>query len=235
MALDSGQKDWFVVDAKVLSYDEAWRLQQDIVDAIHRERIIKDVVLLIEHPPVFTVGRRGGRDHLRVSENFLKEKNIPVIQVERGGNITYHGPGQLVGYPIIHLQKNRLGIPEFTNLIEEVMIQSSGEMGVHATRNPKNPGIWIGNSKLGSIGIAIRHGISFHGFSLNINLSMKPFEWINPCGFNDIQMTSIKKQGAPDISVQTTKNIVMKHIENIFSVKLIPADMKELNRLLAGN
>ena len=129
------------VDLPVMEYTEVWNLQGRLVAARRDSEIDKDIILLLEHPPLFTLDRRGGRENLTVSNDFLKEAGIPVIQVERGGNITFHGPGQLVMYPIIDLRGGRLGVTDYVTALEEVMIRVAGDWGVRAERNSLNRGM----------------------------------------------------------------------------------------------
>jgi len=158
-----------------MDYRNAWDLQTRLVDARKKRIIDRNIILLLEHPPVFTLGRRGGMDDLTVSHDLLERSGISVIQVERGGVITFHGPGQLVMYPIVDLNAARLRVVDYVERLEEIMIRSVADSGITAERHQLNRGIWVGNKKLGSIGIAIRRGICFHGMSLNVNISMKHF------------------------------------------------------------
>jgi lipoate-protein ligase B len=208
------------LDLHTLDYPKALKLQQAIVRARVEKRISRDIILLLEHAPVFTLGRRGGSENLTVSDAFLKKSGIQVIQVERGGDITYHGPGQMVVYPIIGLDRQRLGITELVFMLEEVMIRVSGSVGVQADRNPRNRGVWVGNKKLGSIGLAVRKGFSFHGMALNVNLSMEPFKWINPCGLRDISMTSLEKELPKRPSMQTVRKLTKQHLGDVFGWQL---------------
>jgi len=179
-----------------------------------------DVFLCVEHPPVFTLGRRGNREHLGVSETFLRERNIAVVPIERGGEITYHGPGQLVLYPIISLRQARLGVSEYVCLLEALMLRLSADFGVQASRDSRNHGIWVANNKLGSIGIAIRHGIAFHGLALNVDLDLEPFAWINPCGLRDVGMTSLLREGAAACTMDRVKARLQHHLTEVFGVEL---------------
>lgn len=216
------------VDLPLTAYLDAWTLQTDLVAARWEKRFHKDIILLLEHPPVFTLGRRGSSDNLIVSEEALKAKGIPVIQVERGGDITYHGPGQLVVYPVMDLTAARIGVADYVAMLEEVIIRTAGDWGINAERNPINRGVWAGRCKLASIGIAVRRGISFHGAALNVNLSMKPFGWINPCGLRDIGMTSMKKELGRNVSMQEVRHSIRHHIKEIFRIDLIPAKIGDL-------
>jgi lipoate-protein ligase B len=207
------------VEIPSIEYAEALKLQYSIVAARYNKIISTDVVLMVEHPPVFTVGRRGGQENLVVSEAVLKKLGIPVVQTERGGNITYHGPGQLVVYPIIDLREAKLKVADYVTRLEEVMIRTAAEWGIRAERNSLSRGIWVGRNKLGSIGIAIRHGISFHGFALNVNTSLIPFEWVHPCGLQDIAMTSMKCELSRQASMHQVRASVKRHMQEVFNVE----------------
>lgn len=212
----------------LVDYAQALSLQQDIVKARIEKRLPQDVFLFLEHDPVFTLGRRGGLDNLMVSKAFLKQSGVNIVQVERGGDITYHGPGQLVIYPILNLDRRRLGITELVYLLEELMIRVSSSLGVPAERNPKNRGVWVGNHKLGSIGIAIRKGFSFHGMALNVNLDLEPFDWINPCGLTDTVMTSLKKERFKDTDMTTVMDMAHDHLEHLLGHKIQETTLDKL-------
>ena len=207
---------WFYVDIPLMVYEDARSLQLETVSARRHAILDKNVILSMEHPPVFTLGRRGDRNHLKVTEAFLQAKSVPIVHVERGGDITYHGPGQLVVYPIINLGKAGLRVHDYVTRLEEVMIRSAAEYGVKSGRDPRNRGVWVGNNKLGSVGIAIRHGISFHGFAFNVNLSMEPFTWINPCGLKEIGMTSLEKELSQKVPMEGVRDSVRAHMEAVF-------------------
>ncbi len=163
---------------------------------------LADTVFFVEHPAVYTLGRRGGRENLMVSQAFLDERKIDVIQIDRGGNITYHGPGQAVLYPVMDLTKRRLSVPEYVEGLEEIMKRTCQKFGVPADRDKRNPGIWVGNAKIGSVGLSLKRGISIHGLALNINPDLTPFSWINPCGLPNQAMTSIAREtGLPEQSL----------------------------------
>lgn len=220
------------LDLKTMAYQEAWEFQQAMVRARIEKNFSQDVILFVEHAPVFTLGRRGGLENLTVSDAFLKASGIQVIQVERGGDITYHGPGQMVVYPILDLDRHRLGITELVFMLEEVMIRVSKTLGVHAVRNPRNRGVWVGNKKLGSIGLAVRKGISFHGMALNVNLSMTPFEWIHPCGLVNISMTSLEKEMPEKTSMQVVRKLTKQHLGDVFQRSLEEISRETLGKLI---
>jgi lipoic acid synthetase len=222
----------YITDLGLVDYRKAWKLQTDLVDARINKIITSDIVLLLEHPPVFTLGRRGGDENLLVSASFLEKSGISVIQVERGGNITYHGPGQLVVYFIMNLQALRIAVVEFVEALEEAMLQTVGFWGIRAQRNPANRGIWVGDKKMGSIGIALRKGVSFHGLALNVNLDLTPFSWIQPCGLQGVQMTSMKQELSRDVSVPDVRNVLKEQLEAVLGVALISKSDTSLRSIL---
>ena len=215
-----------------MNYKEALDLQRSLVNAKTSEIIDRDLVLFLEHPPVFTLGRRGGRDHLLVDESTLGIRGIEVFNAERGGDITYHGPGQLVVYPVVDLKKRHSKVVEFVEALEEVMIRVAADWGIMAGRNPKNRGIWIDNKKIGSIGIAIRRGVSFHGIALNVNTSMDPFSWINPCGLTGVEMTSMKQALGREIVMEEVRSATKLHIREIFGVEVEQTDLNDIYKIL---
>jgi lipoate-protein ligase B len=221
-------KSWWSVEFERLDYRKAWAFQEKIVMGRRAGVLQNDVVLLLEHPSVFTLGRRGGRDCMLVTDAFLEKAGIPIIQVERGGNITYHGPGQIVAYPIVDLQTARIKVVDFVNRLEEVMRRTAENWGIAAGRNDANRGIWVGPKKMGSIGIAVRRGISFHGLALNVQTDLAPFSWIQPCGLQDVAMTSMQQECAHRLSMNRVRGVLKAQFEAVFGINLIqkePADM----------
>ena len=223
---------WVCVDIPSIEYKHGWELQLALVEARRAGISSRDIILLLEHLPVFTVGRRGGRDHLLVSESFLQRQGIPLYHVERGGDITYHGPGQLVGYPIVNLRANGWRVVDFVEALEEIMIRTVGDWGIPAQRNPINRGVWVGMFKIGSVGIAVRRGISFHGFALNVNTYLKPLEWIHPCGLQETKMTSMWQLLGTEISMEAVRGAVGHHIGEIFGVQLEYVDLEYIDHYL---
>jgi len=213
----------------VIEYRQAHALQLRLVEDRKTGRIEKDIFLALEHPPVFTVGRRGGIENITAPQKVFGNSGVPVIHVERGGDITYHGPGQLVLYPIVDLKKSGLGIVDFVHHLEEIMIRISLQWGVAAERNPINRGVWVGRNKLGSVGIAVRRGITFHGLAFNIDPSLKPFDWIRPCGLQGVGVTSLCRECRRHADVIRVRQSVKGHIEAVFNTSLTdcrPSDLR---------
>ena len=223
--------NWRVFEPGLLDYGEALRLQHRLVAARKIGALAADLLILLEHPPVFTLGRRGGRENLIVPTDFLANTGIQVIQAERGGNITYHGPGQLVAYLVLDLEAAKMGVKDFVHFLEEVMIRTSADWEVVAERNPVNRGIWVGNSKMGSIGIAIRRGITYHGLALNVDVSLEPFGWINPCGLPDVGVTSLKRASGRSLDMPSVRRVFKSHIQTIFGTELVALEQDEIDAI----
>jgi lipoic acid synthetase len=216
----TSRKQWLFLDLGLLDYREAWALQLRLVDARKDDVLKNDVVLFLEHPAVFTLGRRGGHTNLKVTESFLASRGIPLVHVERGGDITYHGPGQLVVYPVVHLQAMGLGVLPLVEGLEEIMIRTAADWAIKAERNPRNRGAWVGPNKIGSIGIAVRRSVSFHGLALNVNTDLEPFTWVNPCGLQGVMITSMKQVLGREVPMEDVKNAAKEHMENVFGIRL---------------
>jgi lipoate-protein ligase B len=225
---DHQDEKWLCIELPVTGYREAWQLQSNIVAARNDKIVNNNVILLLEHPPVFTIGRRGGLKNLSVSANSLDKAGISLVQVERGGDITFHGPGQLVIYPIIDLQVAKLGVLDYVEKLEEVMIRAAADWGIKAERNPINRGVWVGNNKLGSIGIAIRRGISFHGMAFNVNISLEPFGWINPCGLENMGTTSMEREISRRVSMNQVRENIKLHLETVFGIGLAMTSLQKI-------
>jgi len=222
----------YSVNLGMMDYNKAWQFQSELVAAKANSSIDRDIILFLEHPAVFTLGRRGGRDYLLVGDSFLEQSGIPVVQVERGGYITFHGPGQLVVYTLINLENRRLGVTDFVAALEEIMLQSVRAWGLTAQRSTANPGIWMGRRKMGSIGIALRKGISFHGLALNINLDLTPFSWIQPCGLEGVSMTSVKQELGKEISMRVARHTVKKNFQSVLGLDLNDISYPDLQQQL---
>lgn len=212
-----------------LDYRSAQKVQTELVELRRHDRLDQDLFLATEHPPVFTLGRRGGREHLLVSDDFLADRGIDLVPAERGGFITYHGPGQLVLYAIIDLRQAKLTAGDYVFRLEELMLRLAEDLGVAAERDPRNRGIWTKGRKLGSIGIAIRHGISFHGLALNVNPSLQPFTWINPCGLAGVEMTSIAGENGGEVTLPQVTAQLPQYLTEVFN-----RDFREINKVEVG-
>jgi len=218
----------YLLDLPRTDYLEALTLQRQAVEARKRGRLDRDMVILIEHPPVFTLGRRGGRDNLLVSEEDLRAKKIAVVPIERGGDITYHGPGQLVAYPIIDLVGGDIKVVDFVNRLESAMIETAAHWGVEARGDAANRGVWVEGRKLGSIGITVRRGVTFHGLALNVTTDLTPFTWINPCGIQACTMTTLSLESGRTVPIRETRKQLARHLGDLLGLSLEAIDMPRL-------
>jgi lipoyl(octanoyl) transferase len=164
-------------------YEPVWREMQAFTDSRTADTL--DQLWLVQHPPVFTQGQAGKAEHV------LAPGHIPVIQVDRGGQVTYHGPGQIVAYPLIDIRRRSIGVREFVNRIEQAIIDVLAEYGVTGERVPGAPGIYVDGFKIASLGLRVRRGCTFHGLAFNIDMDLEPFQRINPCGFAGLKVTQL--------------------------------------------
>lgn len=205
-----------IEDLGVVPYRQAHDRQMAMVERLHRDERSDAGCLILEHPAVFTLGRNGSASHVGVEESYLEKKGIELVRVERGGEVTYHGPGQLVCYPIFSLRRVGLSVSGFVHHLEEIMLNLVRSHAIPAGRDPRNHGIWVENRKLGSIGIAIRHGITYHGLALNVNPDLEPFSWINPCGLSGVSMTSMERELSKSLDISSIKKEMAGEIARVF-------------------
>lgn len=189
--------DLLVVDLGLREYAEALSFQRAMAVARLERRLAHDVLLLVEHPPVITLGRSSKAAHLVASPELLAARGVAVHEVERGGDVTFHGPGQLVGYPIIDLTGHRQDLHWYLRQLEAVLIAAVGTFGVPAERNPGKTGIWTQGRKLASIGVHARQWVTWHGFALNVSTDLGYFDLMVPCGIPDVTMTSLAAELGP--------------------------------------
>ena len=188
-----------VIELGTLPYAAALELQRDIARRRISGEIAEDVLLLVEHPPVVTLGRTAKGANLIASPEFLASQGVELFEVERGGDITFHGPGQLVGYPIIDLKRHRKDLHWYLRQVEEALIQAIGRFGIAGGRVDKYTGVWVeadrdSRRKIASIGVHARDWVTWHGFALNVNTDLRYFDLIVPCGIPDVTMTSVARE-----------------------------------------
>jgi lipoyl(octanoyl) transferase len=199
-----------------IDYASGLALQKQLVEARHAGRI-DNTLLLLEHPPVLTLGRNSHRENVLASDEFLAYRGVELHEINRGGDVTYHGPGQLVGYPILDLRSftPRLGAVEYVRAIEEVLIRVCADFGVKTNRVAGRTGVWtlpggsIAEKKIAAIGVHISRGITSHGFALNVTTDLRDFELIVPCGISDRQVTSLELEVAEEIGAGLTMESVI--------------------------
>jgi len=194
-----------------VEYEPTWRAMQRFTE--ERDAGTADEIWFLEHPPVFTLGVNASRAHL------LAPGDIPVLQVDRGGQVTYHGPGQLVVYPLVDLRRAALGIREFVSALERAVIELAGEYGIAAESRREAPGVYVAGRKLASVGVRVRRGGSYHGLALNVALDLGPFARINPCGYAGLEMTQLAKLGGP-ASVEECARALEPHLRRALRLPL---------------
>ena len=177
-----------------MPYASALALQREAAMARLAGGIADDLLLLVEHPPVITLGRSAKLGNLLASPDLLAARGVELFEVERGGDVTFHGPGQLVGYPIVDLARHRQDLHWYLRQLEAVMIRSLAAIGIAAARNPGKTGVWVGNRKIASIGVHARQWVTWHGFALNVTTDLSYFDLIVPCGIQDVTMTSVERE-----------------------------------------
>jgi lipoyl(octanoyl) transferase len=186
-----------------VEYEPTWRAMQRFTD--ERDASTPDEIWFLEHPPVFTLGMNASAAHV------LAPGDIPVVQIDRGGQVTYHGPGQLVVYPLVDLRRAKLGARDIVTALEKSVIQLAAQFGITAEARRDAPGIYVAGKKLGSVGIRIRRHSSYHGLAVNVSLDLEPFQRINPCGYQGLQMTQLGELGGPD-SVAGSADALEPHL-----------------------
>ncbi|MEO7477611.1 MAG: lipoyl(octanoyl) transferase LipB [Lysobacteraceae bacterium] len=171
------------------AYEPVWRAMQAFTDA--RDEATTDELWIVEHDPVFTLGQAGKPEHV------LAPGDIPVLNVDRGGQVTYHGPGQIVAYPLVDLRRRKLGVRELVHRIEQSVIDVLADWNIVAERKAGAPGVYVGDAKIAALGLRVRRGCSFHGLAFNVAMDLEPFQRINPCGYQGLQVTSVVDLGGP--------------------------------------
>jgi len=210
----------------VIPYAEALALQRALVEDRRAERV-GDLLLLVEHPRVLTLGVRGdgGRGHVLASPDVLAAERVPVFESGRGGDVTYHGPGQIVGYPILDLHPDRLDVHRYVRDLEGVLIRVAADCGVAARREPGLTGVWVGQEKLAAIGVRISRWITSHGFALNVTTNLDDFQMIIPCGLTGRGVTSLERLGSA-ASRATVEQRIVAHFATVFDRELVSEQPK---------
>jgi lipoyl(octanoyl) transferase len=198
------------------------RWQQRAVELL-RSGEAAEQLLLLEHPHVFTLGRGADAGHILADRRQLDERSIEVHETGRGGDVTYHGPGQLVGYPIINLKPDRCDVHRYVRDLEEVLIRSINDFGVECGRIAGLTGVWVGDEKVAAIGVRISRWITSHGFALNVNTDLDYFQMIVPCGITDKGVTSLSRLLGRSVDVTEVARVVASHFSNVFDREMVPS------------
>ena len=225
------ERTGFKIELGLVEYKTAWDLQLDLW-AKRVEGRLPDLLLFLEHPHVLTLGRRGNRTHLLASSETLAKLNIPIFHIERGGDVTYHGPGQLVVYPILDLKEYGWKLVRYIEQLEEVIIRTLSDFGVTGRRDSLNRGVWVDRQKIASVGVAVKRWVSLHGLALNYATDLTYFDLINPCGLEGISMTSMAETLGTNISRNQLYQRVHFHFEQVFEKRWEEKRLEEVVPLL---
>ena len=253
--MGAGGRELWVVRLGRLPYDEALELQRAAARARISGAVPQDLLLLVEHPPVVTLGRSSKAQHLLCSAEALAARGIALFEVERGGDVTYHGPGQLVGYPIIDLKRHRQDLHWYLRQVEASLISTLAFVGLNAERNQGKTGVWVGGRKIASIGVHARDWVTWHGFALNVTTELSAFDVIVPCGISGVEMTSVARElerttscesipGSDAVSLPDTLSrrpslddvatLAARGAADAFGLRAIEASLGDLQRAIAG-
>ena len=203
-------------DLNRIAYDEAFVIQKKTVARLQEEGRGDETLFLLEHPHVITLGRNATRNSLIAGDELLRRRGVSVVETDRGGDVTYHGPGQLVGYPVIRLEPGRRDIRRFVTDLEEALLRTINDFGIAGRRDPVHRGVWVEDRKIASVGIRISRWVTCHGFALNVTTDLSYFTLIHPCGITGCQMTSIKNETGLDVEMRAVKQTFTKHFSDIF-------------------
>ena len=226
--MEDGDRSFLFLDLGTVEYERAFELQTRCVEARSQEKI-QDILLLLEHLPVFTLSRSTEPDHILVPISNLAKRGISVSKTNRGGDVTYHGPGQLVGYVIMDLRRRGKDLHRYVRDLEQLIIDTLADWGISANRIPEHPGVWVHNEKIAAIGIAVnRQWITMHGFSLNVDPCLEHFSLIVPCGIRDRGVTSMKRILGEDVDPQKLQQDIINNFQRVFGTRGVRVQPGEL-------
>ncbi len=213
-------------DLGFIDYKEAWELQKEVLE-LRLNSKVSDVLFLLEHPHTYTLGKIADKKNLVASQEYLNKNNVSVYEIDRGGDITYHGPGQIVGYPIINLNQWQNDTHKYLRALEELIIQTCSYYGLKSARVPKYTGVWLDERKIAAIGIKVSRWITMHGFAFNVNTDLSLFSGIIPCGISDKEVTSLQKELNREIEIDEVKTLLVKNFKEIFNYDEVKSLSKE--------
>jgi lipoyl(octanoyl) transferase len=231
-----GVDEVLTVRCGVVPYEEALRMQKRI-EAARQEDRVPDVLLLLEHYPVYTKGRRTQPGELAMGEDWYRMQGIEVCETDRGGAVTYHGPGQLVGYPIVSLKPYGDNVHEYVRGLEQLMTGSLAAYGIDAEVIDGLTGVWVGGGppegrKIGSIGVHVSRGVTTHGFAVNVNNDLQPFEWVVPCGIENVRMTSLCREFGSEVDMDACMDVVTERFGEIYGRAPAATNLDALTEML---
>jgi lipoyl(octanoyl) transferase len=222
--------DVFHIELGLKDYKEVWDLQKKI-HTFKQNNAFNDVIITVEHPPVYTLGKSGDRNHILITDEEMKKRGVSYYEIDRGGDITYHGPGQLVVYPIFDLNNYYKDTHRFLRDLEEAVILTLKDLGIESGREEEYTGVWVGEKKICAIGIKVSRWITMHGLALNVNNDLSYFKKIIPCGIFHKDVTSISSELGKEININNISGSVMKNLQSVFKINQITN--LELNSLQA--
>jgi lipoyl(octanoyl) transferase len=224
-----------IIQLSLIEYEAALVLQERL-RALRHEKVIGDTLLLLEHPPVITLGRRGESANIHLPKEVMETMGIKIFEVTRGGDVTYHGPGQIVGYPIFDLHDHGRDLREFVRKLKEVFIRLlQEEYGITAYGDDKKyTGVWVGSEKITAIGLAVRQWVTMHGFAFNVNTNLKHFKWINPCGITEKGVTSLQRLLARPLDMAVVNSQVAQTFCRVFDGTADWVGPDWINQILIG-
>ncbi len=223
-------RELWTVDLGRMPYQEALELQREAARARIAGRVTEDLLLLVEHPPVVTLGRSSKHPHLLASRERLARHGVDLFEVERGGDVTFHGPGQLVGYPIVDLKRHRQDLHWYLRQVEEALIRALAELSIAAERSAGYTGVWTQGRKIASIGVHARDWVTWHGFALNVNTDLAFFDLIVPCGIRDVVMTSIARERGVALAPMTdVADCVSRAFATVFELTARTLSLSDLD------
>lgn len=214
-----------------MDYQPAFDLQMAVNQYLQANKERRGILLLVEHPPVFTLGRNRNADDFLFPIELVKNQGFEVVESNRGGNVTYHGPGQIVGYPLLNLEHFKKDVQLYVWSLEEWIIKTLAQYGLIAGRKPAYRGVWVGDEKICAIGVAIKRWSTMHGFALNHTTNLDHFKWINPCGITEFGVTSMEKLGVNPSMPEVTETL-KEEFQNTFQCQLEPITLEEVKALV---
>ena len=221
-----------MLDLGFRPYREVWEIQHALHEAV-REGREPDTWIFVEHPPVITLGRQAKRDNVLLSAELLSARGVDLVEIERGGDVTFHGPGQLVVYPIRKLERFREIVPLVRSL-EGAVIETVGQFGISAERWKEHAGVWVGRDQICAIGLAVQKMVSLHGIALNVSTKLDYDRLINPCGLLDRGITSISKETGRDVTIDDVKPLLAAELEKAFDMTLVDASFDKLRMTVSS-
>lgn len=224
-----------VVNLGTMDYQTTLAMQEKLLE-LRQQNKISDMLLLLQHPPTLTLGTRGNDRHILVPAPELKNRGVNIYRVNRGGDVTYHGPGQIVGYPILHLKGYGSSVRGYIHKIEQTFIRLlQQEYQLDATRQEKYHGVWLGNEKITAIGCAVKKMVTMHGFAFNVNTNLNHFSWIHPCGITDKGVTSLQKVTGRELNLDLVNQQIIDHFSRVFLCSPQLIHLPQLQDLLGAD